>query len=231
MKTPGIIGGTGPESTIDYYRSIIALYRERTKDDSYPLILIQSIDLKRLRDDVIANRLSELAAYLLENIQKLAHGGADFGVLSANTPHLVFDDLARQSPIPLISIVEVTCDAAKKRGLKRLGLIGTRFTMQARFYPDVFQRAGLKIVIPEEDEQTLIHNIYLNELLHDQFRTESREGILSIVQRMKRDEQIDGLILGGTELPLLLRDCQVAGVPFLDTTQIHVERIVDEILA
>jgi aspartate racemase len=231
MKTPGIIGGTGPESTIDYYRSIIALYRERTNDDSYPLILIQSIDLKRLRDDVTANRLSELMAYLLENIQKLAQGGADFGLLSANTPHLVFDDLAHQSPIPLISIVEVTCDAAKKQGLKRLGLIGTRFTMQARFYPDAFQRAGLKIVIPEEDEQTLIHNIYLNELLHNQFRPESREGILSIVQRMKQDEQIDGLILGGTELPLLLRGAEVSGVPFLDTTQIHVERIVDEILA
>src|SRR6516162_3175936 len=137
MKTPGIIGGTGPESTIDYYRSIIARYRERTKDDSYPLILIQSIDLKRMREAVTDNRLEEVAAYLLENLNKLARGGADFGLLSANTPHLVFDDLARQSPIPLIGIVEVTCNAAKKQGLKRLGLIGTRFTVQARFYPDV----------------------------------------------------------------------------------------------
>jgi aspartate racemase len=231
MKTPGIIGGTGPESTIDYYRSIIALYRERTKDDSYPLILIQSIDLTRMREAVAENRLEEVAAYLLENLRKLERGGADFGLLSANTPHLVFNDLARQSPIPLISIVEVTCDAARKQGLKRLGLIGTRFTMQARFYPDVFHWAALQIVIPNEEEQTLIHNVYLNELLHNQFRPESRAAILSTVERLKRDEKIDGLILGGTELPLLLRGAEITGVPFLDTTQIHVERIVDEILA
>src|SRR5438132_6261586 len=127
MKTLGIIGGVGPESTIDYYSTIIARYRERKPDGSYPSFFINSIDLKKMVDLITANDLAGVSQYLLDEIRKLAGAGADFALIAANSPHIVFDDVQRQSPIPLLSIVEATCEAAKVMGLKRVALIGTRF--------------------------------------------------------------------------------------------------------
>src|ERR1043166_1161628 len=109
MKTLGIIGGIGPESTIEYYRRINALYRERVHDGSAPSILINSIEMQKLVRWVEANELGEMAEYLVAEVGKLARGGATFALLSANTPHLVFDSVAKQSSIPLISIVRATC--------------------------------------------------------------------------------------------------------------------------
>src|SRR5580765_5587936 len=117
MKTLGMIGGLGPESTVDYYQRIIALYRERTGDRHYPEFVIVSVDLRKGLDFMDANDLSGMANYLLEGVDKLARAGADFGIISANTPHIVFDEVASQSPIPLISIVEATCAAATAQNL------------------------------------------------------------------------------------------------------------------
>src|SRR6266436_555832 len=131
MKTLGMIGGLGPESTLDYYQRIIALYRERMTDGHYPEFIVVSVDLRKGLDFMDANDLDGMADYLLEAIGKLARAGAEFGLISANTPHIVFDEIASKSPIPLISIVEATCAAAKAHKLERLGLFGTRYTMQA----------------------------------------------------------------------------------------------------
>jgi aspartate racemase len=206
MKTVGIIGGIAPESTIEYYRLIIASYREQKQDGSYPAILINSIDLKKMLDLIEAGALGEVTTYLVGEVQKLASAGADFGLLASNTPHIVFDEIRRRSPIPLISIVEATCTTAKALGLKRVGLFGTRFTMQGRFYPDVFSTEGITLVLPDEDEQAYIHEKYLGELVNGIFLPETRERLLKIVDRLREREAIDGLILGGTELPLILSD-------------------------
>ena len=231
MKTAGIIGGIGPASTIEYYRHIIALYRQQKRDDSYPQFIVNSIDMTRMRNLIEANNLTEVTEYLLAEIRKLGDAGADFGALAANTPHLVFDALRRRSPIPLISIVEVTCQAAKAAGMKRLGLFGTRFTLQARFYPDVFAPAGITLVLPSAAEQDYIHDKYMNELVHEIMLPETRAGMLAIVERLRVQEHIEGLILGGTELPLLLAGVKDAGIPFLDTTRLHVEQIVVRMLS
>jgi aspartate racemase len=231
MKTVGIIGGIGPESTIDYYRSIIASYRERKRDGSYPALVINSIDMKKMLDLIAANQLAEVTIYLAAEVQKLARAGADFALLASNTPHLVFSALQRQSTIPLLSIVEVTRQAALDLGLKRLGLFGTRFTMQGNFYPDVLRTTGIAVIPPAPDEQDFIHDVYMNELVNGIVRQESRAGMLAIVDRLKNEEGIDGLILGGTELPLLLRDIEDQGIPFLDTTKLHVEQVLARILS
>ncbi len=231
MKTVGIIGGIGPESTIEYYRQIITAYRERTRDGSYPSLLINSIDMTKMLDLIGANELAAVTRYLLGEVHKLAQAGADFGALASNTPHLVFEAINQQSPIPLISIVETACDAAKALGLKRIGLFGTRFTMQGRFYADVFSRAGITLVTPSPDEQAYIHDKYMGELVNGVIRPETRERLLAIVARLKDEEGIGGLILGGTELPLILSGDMGQGIPFLDTTRIHVERIVAQIVA
>ena len=228
MKSIGIIGGLGPESTIEYYRSIIALYSERIPERRYPSIIINSIDLKKVLDLVSANNLAELADYLVSEIQRLARAGAECGLVAANTPHIVFDEVHRRSPIPLLSIVEATCDEAKTLGLTKLGLFGARFTMQARFYPDVFSREGIALAVPDQHDQAYIHHIYLNELVKGIVRSETRERLFAIVDRLKERDGIQGLILGGTELSLILRDSTVRGIPVLDTTRIHAKKIVDE---
>ena len=231
MKTLGIIGGLGPESTIDYYGKIVALYRGRTQDGSYPQFIVNSIDLKKGLDFMQANNLTGMADYLVEEIGKLARAGATFGLISANTPHIAFDEVASKSPIPLISIVEATCAAAKARELNRLALFGTRYTMQATFYPKVFSRDGIKLLVPTPEDQAYIHDKYLNELVLGKFVPETRAGLLAIVDRLKESSDIDGVILAGTELPLILRDSQHNGIPFLDTTEIHCEAAVTEMLS
>lgn len=231
MKTLGIVGGIGPESTIEYYRFILDGYRQRMTDGRAPHIIIDSIDVNRAIAMLNANDLAGVAAYLGEAVERLGRAGADVALMAANTPHIVFDDVQRRSPIPLISIVQATCDHAKHLGLKRLALVGTGFTMRARFYPDVFARAELELVTPSDTEKVYIHDKYIHELLQNQFLPETREAMLAVIGRMRRDDLIEGVILAGTELPLLLRGMEPAGLPFLDTTMIHVERAVAELLA
>lgn len=232
MKTVGIIGGIGPESTIEYYRSIIASYRALRPDGGYPPVIINSINLTLMIDCFSAGRTAEAAQYLAGEVRKLAKAGADFAVLAANTAHIVFEDVSRDSPIPLLSIVRATRDEAAARGLKRLGLFATRFTMRAGFYQETFSGAGMALVLPGEAEQDYVHDKYMNELLRNVFLPETRGRLLAIARRLKSEEGIDGLILGGTELPLILReaDAEEAGVPFLDTTRIHVQAVVAEML-
>lgn len=231
MRTLGIIGGTGPESTIEYYRQVVAAYKEQKQDGSYPPIIINSIDLKKMLDLISANQLSEVTQYLLTEVHKLAKAGADFGLLASNTPHIVFDELAGQSPIPLISIVEATCDAVQAAGFKRVSLFGTRFTMEGKFYAKVFSPAGITLVIPNNDEREYIHDKYINELLNGIFLPETRTRLLSIANRLKEESEVEGLILAGTELPLILQDKTYQGIPFFDTTQIHARRAVTEMLS
>jgi aspartate racemase len=224
-----MIGGLGPESTIDYYRSILARFRMRKPDAGYPHVIINSLDVVRGIALLDAGRLDELADYLSAGIESLVRAGAEFGFIAANTPHLVFDEVQRRSTLPLVSIVRATADRATALGLKKLGLFGTGFTMRAAFYPEEFQRARIVLVRPKEPELEFIHRKYIDELLNNRFLPETREEILRIARRMKTDDGIEALVLAGTELPLLLRDSG-ADIEFLDTTMIHVEAIVDELV-
>src|ERR1700736_3213501 len=231
MKTLGMIGGVGPESTIDYYKNIIALYRERKRDGSYPQFVINSIDLTKGIDFMNANDLAGMAGFLLEEIVKLPRAGADFGLIAANTPHIVFDEVAAKSPLPLISIVEATWAHAKARKLKRLAFFGTRYTMQADFYPKVFAREGIDLAVPEPKDQEYIHEKYFKELVPGNFLPETRAGLLAIIDRMKAKIDIDGVILAGTELPLILRSETHNGIALLDTGKIHCQAAVDEMFS
>lgn len=231
MRTAGMIGGLGPESTIDYYRFILARYRARKPDAGYPHILINSLDVDRGIALLDAGQLNDLADYVASAVEALARAGADFGFIAANTPHLVFDEVQRRSPIPLLSIVSATSDHARKLGLKRVGLFGTGFTMRADFYFQEFQRAGIALFRPKESEREFIHQKYIGELLKNQFLPETRTEILRIAQRMKTEDGVEAIVLAGTELPLLLRESGGSEIEFLDTTMIHVEAVVDRLLS
>jgi aspartate racemase len=224
----GLVGGLGPESTIDYYRRILEAWA-RERPGSAPSITIDSLDVQHgIR--LIEGDRAGLIEYLAGSLRRLAGAGVDFAVLTANTPHLVFDELAALSPVPLVSIVETCAREAVRRGLGRLALLGTRFTMEGAFYPAVFARHGLQLMqLPGADVQW-VHERYLGELLKGDFRDGTRQGFVELVARLRAEQRIDGVILGGTELPLLLKGPDVAGVPALDTTALHVSAIVRRLL-
>jgi aspartate racemase len=229
MKTLGLIGGTGPESTIDYYRLLTNLYHEKAGGAS-PHIIINSINLKQMIDWMGAGELGKVTDELVKQFEILERAGVDFAALTANTPHIVFDDIKQRVSLPLISIVEATAERAHSLGFKTVALFGTRYTMQASFYPSVFSRTDIKLVTPNEEEQNYIHEKYFGELLKDKFLPETRARFLEIADAMKAREDIEALILGGTEIPLLLRADEHNGIHFLDTTRIHVDRLIEELL-
>jgi aspartate racemase len=229
-KMLGVVGGLGPEATIEYYRLLVNGYRERAGGASPPL-LIHSIDVDRVLGLAAEGKREELAEYLLESVHVLAQAGADFALMSANTPHIVFDAVARQSPVLLLSIVEATCEFAVQRKLSNLGLLGTRFTMQSGIYQDVCTRQGIRVTLPKPEEQNFIHEKYVGEMVKGKFLPETRAGFLAIAERMRIRDAIDGLILGGTEMPLLLNDNGGIGIPFLDTTRIHVDAALERMLS
>jgi aspartate racemase len=230
MRTLGILGGLGPESTIDYYRSIIASMRERRPKGGNPHLVINSLDVDEVIQLLNAGRVDELADYITQGVEALVRAGAEIGCIAANTPHLVFDEVERRSEIPLISIVRATAEHAKSLGLEKVGLLGTGFTMRASFYPEELQRAEIDLVTPTEPERQWIHQKYIGELLKNQFLPSTKSAILGVAQRMKSQEGVGAVVLAGTELPLLLRESE-ADVPFLDSTLIHVKAIVEALLA
>jgi aspartate racemase len=224
MASVGLVGGLGPESTIDYYKRILDTWK-REAPGSAPSIVIDSLDVERAVHLVSHDRAG-LVEFLLGSLRRLAGAGVTFGAITANTPHIVFDELKPRSPLPLVSIVETCADEAQRRRLRRPLLLGTGFTMEAPFYPIVFGRSGVTIVTPQGSDRAWVHEKYLGELLKGEFRDETRQGFLTLIERLHHLEKVDAVILGGTELPLLLTTPTIAGLPALDTTALHVEAIV-----
>ncbi len=226
-KVIGIIGGIAPPSTIDYYQRIIAGFHEKSDAGSYPSILINSIDMTHMLDLVAKKDYNALTAYLSGEILKLKNGGADFAVIASNTPHIVFEQLRIKSALPLISIVEAALESAKKFGCKKLGLFGTKSTMQGGFYQAGFHKEGIEIITPSPESQNYIHDKYMNEFVKGIFVEETKKAFMEIVNYMRKQNGIDGLILGGTELPFILKDEDFINFKLFNTTEIHVENIIE----
>src|SRR5687768_2289771 len=227
MSRLGIVGGLGPESTIDYYRRILLEWK-RESPTSSPSVIIDSLDVD-LGLRLVEHDRPALIEYLAASLNRLAAAGADFAAMAANTPHVVFDELVARSPIPMVSIVEACAEEAHRRGMRRLALLGTRFTMEGEFYPAVFARRGIAVVAPNDEERMWIHDSYVGQLLKGEFRDETRDRVTSIVERLRDEENVDGVILGGTELTLLLSGPVVANLPSLDTTALHVDAICERL--
>lgn len=227
----GIVGGIGPESTIAYYRAIIAKVRGRDAHAAYPRVIINSIDASAMLALIPQGRFDDLATMLAREVDALGQAGADFALIAANTPHLVFDDIRARTTVPLVSIVEATRDAAIAQRLRRLGLLGTRFTMDATFYQDALRGAGIEVVVPPPDDRDYVHEKYMTDLFSGDIPQATREGITSVVARMIATDGIDGVIVGGTELFPLVEDFRRLGTAVLDTADIHAQAAVDRLTA
>lgn len=225
MKRIGIIGGIGPESTVDYYKMIIGAFHERQGVSGYPEIIIYSADLSSLMRILDAADWESLTDWLLEKVVALKRAGAEFAVIGSNSPHIVYDEVSLKAPIPMLSIVEETRKNAQRRGLKKLGLLGTKFTMESDFFKKPFEQKEMAVFVPEKEDQELIHHRLFSEIELGILKDTTREELLSIVRKMIDIHSIDAVILGCTELPLILSKDEF-GIPFLNTTAIHAESIV-----
>ncbi len=230
MKKLGIVGGLSPESTIPYYKGIVYGVQKKIGDNILPNLTIESINVYQVLNLCVAQKYDELTEYLLAAINNLAAAGADFAAISANTPHIVFDRLAEKSPLPLVSIIDACCNEALNRGLKKIALMGTKFTMEGDFFKKPFIKAGIELITPNNNEIELINQKILSELEQGIVRDETRDIFIKIIERMKAENGAEAIILGCTELPLILND-SVSPLPCLDTMQIHIKTLVDLITA
>lgn len=229
MKKLGLVGGMGPESTIPYYHDIVYGVQKQCGENYFPNLTIESVNVFDVLKFCKEEKYDELTEYLITAINNLARSGADFAALSANTPHIVFDKLKEKSPIPLISIIEATCEEAEKRGLNKIGLLGTVFTMKGEFFKKPFYDKNIQIIIPTDEEMNFINSKISKELELGIVKDETLKEFQNIILRMKNEDGIQAIVLGCTELPLLLND-EVSPVPCLDTMKIHIEKIVDMII-
>ncbi|MBS4194295.1 aspartate/glutamate racemase family protein [Lederbergia citri] len=227
MKKLGMVGGLGPESTVDYYQTIITKYQERIgSKEVLPELFINSINMYQVFQFIDQSDLEGLADYLVEAVQKLEQVGSDFAIISANTPHIVFNQVQNRVQIPLYSIVEETYKKARELGLDKIGLIGTKFTMEHSFFKTAFTSQGIEIVVPTASEQQYIHKKIVEELENGIVNKTTKKSYLDIIKEMVQRDQIQGVILGCTELPMIIKK-EDLDIPQLNTTEIHIDRILD----
>jgi len=230
MKKLGLVGGTGPESTILYYHDIVYGVQKQLGDKVFPPIAIDSIDVFQILGFCERHEYDKLTDYVSRSIHNLAAAGAEFAALTGNTPHIVFEELQKCSPIPLVSSIDTTCEEAKRRNLHCLGLLGTAFTLDGSFFKKPFLEDGIEIVVPTESERQFIHCVISDELELGIKKSETLVTFQKIIERMKSECGIEAIILGCTELPLLLND-NVSPLPCLDTMKIHIEALLGKILS
>ena len=228
MSKVGIIGGIGPASTLEYYREIIEGYRGAMGARNYPKIEVNSVDMTEMLSFIEAGDYEGLVGFLLSAVRELARAGADFGAIASNTPHVVFDRVQALSPIPLISIVESTCESAASLGLRKLLLIGTWSTMAGRFYQDALAAAGIEAFVPSEEGRRLVHGTIFPDLEEGIVLPEKKKVLTALCGKLIDEARADGIILGCTELPLML-GAEDFDVAVLDTTRIHIDRIVERL--
>ena len=226
MQKIGIIGGLGPESTLEYYRGIISAFNQLSWDYNYPEIIIYSMNLRPVLGMFDTEDWDGLESLLLEALDGLKRAGADFGAIASNTPHILWERIKSASPVPLVSIVETVCREARRKDLKRPCLLGTSLTMRSDYYHRRLRRDGIEAVSPGPQEQALIQHYLDTEIEKGILKDETRAELLAVVERMRTEDGIDSVILGCTELPFIMTESDY-GVPFLNTTSLHVDAIVE----
>jgi aspartate racemase len=220
-KRIGILGGMSPESTMAYYEHITRAYTARFGDYSYPEIIIYSVSFQPYVDWPNDDRWDLVIEGLSEAARRLEAAGADFIIVATNTMHLVFDQVQASVNIPMLSLLDAVGTVILARGMSMVGLLGTKFTMEKTFYQDALARRGVNVLLPDPDDREYVNSVIYNELVAGQVRDASRAALISIIEKLAA-RGAEGVILGCTEIPLLVSEADV-GIPLFDTTAIHAE--------
>jgi aspartate racemase len=225
MKTLGLIGGTTWVSTIDYYRLINKQVNEKLGGNSSARIILYSVNFAEFNPPTDPAKWGELTGKFTAIAQNLEKAGADCIVFCANTPHLIADSVQSIIGIPIINIAEETAKTVKEQNFKKVGLLGTRITMEQAFYKDKLLKYGTETIIPEAEDRKFIHSTILDEMARDIFKEETRQRYLTIMNGLIQDGA-EGIVLGCTEIPILIKQ-KDSPVQLFDTTLIHASAIVN----
>jgi aspartate racemase len=228
MKKIGIIGGIGPASTVEYYNGIIYGYKKLTNDENYPQLFINSINMTEMLNYIVNKNNNGLIEFLTGEIRKLKIMGVDYVAIASNTPHMIIDELVERIEVPIINIVEETCKYAKDLRLKKVLLTGTLFTMQNNFYQKAFERYNIKCIVPDDDKKEIIQNIIFPNLENGIIIEKDKQKFKVLCNEIIGEQNIDGIILGCTELPLMIKESDF-DITILDTMKIHIKSILEKI--
>jgi len=221
-KKIGILGGLTPESTITYYMHIVHRYHELYGNHGYPETIIYGVSFQQYEDWMNQEDWDSIEKALLKGLKSLKLAGADFAVIATNTMHILFEKLQAQVDIPLISIVDATAEAIKKEGFSKVGLIGTQFSMTKPFYREGLANHGIEVLTPDKEDRDYIVKVIFEELSIGKLTEESRKGYLEIIDKLVA-EGAEGIVLGCTEIPLLIRQKDTS-VKVFDTATVHAEK-------
>ena len=219
MKTIGIVGGLSPESTTLYYTTIVREFRRRFRSENYPKIIIYSVSFGEFTDSIVRGDYGKAVNILLEALNSLYNAGADFAIISANTPHMFLNELKSKSPIPILSIVNALAEKLLEDGIGRVGLLGTKFTLTKPFYIEELGRYGIEAIVPEPQDVDEVNRIIYDELTKGIIKESSRVKLLTIARKLI-EKGAEAVVLACTELPLILED-GMNGIKFYDTAKIH----------
>lgn len=226
MKKIGLVGGTGPESTLMYYKELNSRIDQLTGRKAMPDIAIESVNFRKAWDLVVGEDYEALAEYLSEKVNSLKMTGSEVIALTAVTMHIVFDSVKDKTGIPLISIPVSVCNEVKSRDYKRIGLLGTIFTMEKDYMKKDFALAGIEVIVPDEDDRKIVAKRILEELEVGIVKESTLKEFNEIIFRMKQKHDIEAVVLGCTELPLLLNDDNCV-LPCLDSVAIHINELIN----
>ena len=225
MKTLGLIGGTTWVSTVDYYRLINQQINKKLGGLSSAKILLYSVNFAEFNPPINPREWGEISKKFAGIAKNLEKAGADCIVFCANTPHIIADEIQRIINIPIINIAEETAKVVSQHKYKKVGLLGTRITMEQSFYKEKLLKHGIPVIIPDYEERKFIHSSILDEMAKDIFREETKQKYLEIINKLI-SEGAEGIVLGCTEIPILIKQDDIP-VPIFDTTLIHASAIVD----
>jgi aspartate racemase len=224
----GILGGMSPESTVEYYLHITHTYTQRFGDYAYPEIIVYSVSFQPYVDWPNQDRWDLVAQGLCEGARRLETAGAELIAIATNTMHLVFDEVQARVTVPMVSLLDAVGEAIRACGFRTVGLLGTRFTMERTFYQEALARRGIAVLVPPAEDRRFVNDVIYNELVAGQIRDEARRGFVEVIDGL-RAQGAQGVVLGCTEIPLLVQADDVR-VTLFDSTTIHAEAILNRAL-
>ncbi|MDO5560829.1 MAG: amino acid racemase [Oscillospiraceae bacterium] len=230
MKKAGIIGGLGPASTIDYYNGIINFWISKHGADCYPEIVIDSLNMNKVVSCVENTQYNELADIIIDSTEHLKNAGADFAAIASNTPHIAWDKFADKTCIPVISIIDAVCSYVTEKKYNKVLIFATAFTMKNGLYDKALNSRGIPCITPSGEDIDSLGSIIYPNLENGIVIKDDKQKMIQIAQKYIDRYSCDALLLGCTEIPLMIKPGDVT-VPLINSTQIHIDRICAELEA